>query len=260
MFRRVHFVDDQPRPHVESRDLQQRDARHDPAAMSGFLAWLAARTERLRVRLPEVVRNTALRRRQRGCRDRAAKLYLGVRLFLDFTQEMGAINAAEKQALSKEAYRALAAIAERTGRLQADRRPTVLFLENLRALLAQGRGYLAERETGGAPGNNPSQWGYSVSAAVGIIRPHSGSEKLGWIDVEDDMVYFLPMAVHRAVTRVQPGRRGPVPRDPAGARGTPGSGRAAGPEVGGAHGVPGARPGQARVVLGHPGRHPVPRQ
>jgi hypothetical protein len=186
---------------------QQGDALYFAIGMSGYLQSLAPRMDTIRARMPEEVRKAAQKfpGEHGRCRDTAAKLSLGVRLFLNFAEKCGAIDAARKRVLTEEAHQALAACAERTGRQQADRRPTVLFLENLRALLAQGRGYLADRNTGEAPGEHPEQWGYSISSTDGVARPHPAGEKLGWVDLEDQMVYLLPLAAHRAVTRYSQG-------------------------------------------------------
>jgi hypothetical protein len=81
--------------------------------------------------------------------DAAAKLFLGVRLFLNFAESADAIDANEKTALLAEAADALAPSAERTGQQQAERLPTVLFLCFIgRFLVCQTRGHVKHHEDG----------------------------------------------------------------------------------------------------------------
>jgi hypothetical protein len=190
---------------------QQEDAPYYPITMTGFLAWLAPRIEGLQDRLAVAVRATAQRfTGDHGrVRDAAAKLYLGVEFFLDFAESVGAIDAEEKQVLLAEAFEAFAATAERTGRLQAERRPTVLALESLRGLLTQGRSYLADRRSGDAPSGDPGRWGYTLPVEKGKesggARPQAGAGKVGWVDEGEGLIYLLPVAAFEAITRFSRG-------------------------------------------------------
>jgi hypothetical protein len=185
----------------------QGEAAKYAQAMAAYLRWLAPQWEGWRGTLTERMRSLRSEFEAAGVThgrvaESAAKLLVGAETALRFAEEVGALTAEEKETYRAGARAAIEAQALRSARAQAERKPTVVFLEYLSTMLAQGLVYLANRKTGQAP-SDAKAWGYGgVNTKDGLFyQPRPGAVKLGWVDTEKEEVYLLPTAAHREVTR-----------------------------------------------------------
>ncbi len=172
-------------------------------AMAGYLQWLAADYETIQSALPaetaalrELVTGNRSHRRTPGI---IADLAVGLRYFLRFSVECGAITDAEQQALWERCWNALLAAGAAQATHHQDAEPTGRFLQLLRACLGSGRVHLAAT-TGDMP-KHPQAWGWR-EASVGIGNSaqgewHGQGRRVGW--VEDDDLYLEPDAAFAAV-------------------------------------------------------------
>jgi hypothetical protein len=174
-------------------------AQHDAAAglyaasMAGFLRWLAPRYADVRAGLRQEhaeLREWALaggdgqHARTPGI---VADLALGVKHFLDFATEAGAVAAAERDALAKRCWAALGeAAAAQAGHVEAAV-PCGHFLRLLAGVLASDRGHVAG-PNGDAP-DGAERWGWRLTTAG--VGDHARDEwraqlhRVGWVDAED---------------------------------------------------------------------------
>ena len=172
-------------------------------AMAGYLQWLATDYETIQSALP--AETAALRDLMTGDRSHRrtpgiiADLAVGLRYFLRFSVECGAITGAEEQALWERCWTALLVAGTAQATHHQDAEPTGRFLQLLRACLGSGRVHLASID-GDIP-ENPQAWGWR-EASVGIGNSaqgewHAQGRRVGW--VADDDIYLEPDAAFAAV-------------------------------------------------------------
>ena len=178
--------------------------QHDAAsglyaeAMSGFLHWLAPRYEEVRgqlaaerAELRDAAASDGQHARTPGI---VADLSLGLRYFLAFAVEVGAIDAGQQQKLWEEGWEALCA----AGATQAEHikamDPVDQFLRLISAAVASGRAHLAGKD-GQAP-KNAKLWGWRYVEGNGPIDPYwrDQGKRIGWVDGEN--VYLDPDAAY----------------------------------------------------------------
>ena len=117
----------------------QSDADHGLYArsMGAFIGWTARRYEELQERIlneaPELRRAASSCKGHMRTPDIMASLQLGVSIFLEFAEEVGAINSDERGNLEAKCWRALANTAVQQAKHQATAEPTQRFLQVLRA-------------------------------------------------------------------------------------------------------------------------------
>lgn len=200
------FVTDWTRSAVRLDRLtraQQDDAPYYSQAMAGYLRFLAPQIDRLRKSLPQSVRKEAERMPPSHGRiqEAGAKLYIGVAGFLQFAVSVGAINAAQQRELLSEAWNTFAHYAERTGAAQAERKPALLFVEYLRAMLVKGQVFVADRKSGLCPEGEPGRWGYQPPRGnESEPQPRSGAAKIGWVDLDKGEVCLDSTVAHELIT------------------------------------------------------------
>jgi hypothetical protein len=163
----------------------QRDAAAGlyAACMAGFLRWLAQRYGEVRA---------ALRRERAELRDRArsdgqhartpgivADLALGMKCFLAFALEAGAITAEERDDLDRRCWAALGEAAAAHGGDVDAADASDQFLRLLRGVLASGRGYLAS--PGGAEPEHAELWGWRQTGDNWWPLGH----RVGWLEGTD---------------------------------------------------------------------------
>ena len=186
----------------------QRDAAGGlyARAMAAFLRWLAPRYEQIKTSLAEeraAIREHA--RRESGEHRRTpslvADLYLGLRYFLLFAYDAGALTGEEAERLCRRGWQAILEAASAQQQHQSASEPTRRFRELLSAAIASGRAHVADPE--GAPPENPGAWGWR-SATIGTgdfmreeWRPQG--ERVGWLDV--DHLYLEPEASYAAAQK-----------------------------------------------------------
>jgi hypothetical protein len=185
----------------------QRDAAGGlhASAMSGFVRWLATSYEDLRASLKEeraALREwAALSAQHKRTLRIVADLALGLRYFLLFAHDAGALTAEEAERLWLRGWAALGDAAAAQGQHQAAGEPTRRFCELLSAAIASGRAHVAGPE--GDEPEKPGAWGWR-RATVGTgdyereeWRPLG--ERVGW--VEKESLYLLPEAAYAAVQK-----------------------------------------------------------
>ena len=178
-------------------------------AMSGYLRWLATRYEGLRERLKE--EHADLRKfagasgQHRRTPGIVADLALGLRHFLVFAHESGAVDAGTARDLWTGGWKALGEAASGQSQHQAAGEPTRRFRELLSAAISSGRAHVAN--PGGGSPEVPVAWGWR-EATVGTgdfereeWRPQG--ERIGWLEDED--LYLEPDAALAAVHRSRAG-------------------------------------------------------
>ncbi|MBA3789758.1 MAG: DUF3854 domain-containing protein [Rubrobacter sp.] len=174
-------------------------------AMSDYIRWLAARYEDLRESLKE--EHAELRKaagasgQHRRTPGIVADLALGLRYFLLFAHEFGAVDTETARELWAGGWRALGEAASGQSQHQVASEPTRRFRELLSAAIASGRAHVANPE-GGAPAV-PEAWGWR-QATVGTgnfereeQRPQG--ERIGWL--EDENLYLEPNAALASVQK-----------------------------------------------------------
>jgi len=174
-------------------------------AMSGYIRWLAVRYEDLRESLKaehaELRRAASVSGQHRRTPGIVADLALGLRYFLLFAHESGAIDTEAARELWAGGWQALGEAASGQFEHQAAGEPTRRFRELLSAAVASGRAHFANPE-GGRP-EIPEAWGWR-QATVGSgdfereeWRPQG--ERIGWL--EDENLYLEPDAALAAVQK-----------------------------------------------------------
>jgi hypothetical protein len=173
----------------------QRDAAAGlyAASMAGFLRWLAPRYAALRAGWRQAHAELRERALAEGGGQHArtpgivADLALGLKHFLDFAVNVGAVTAAERDDLTRRCWAALVEAAGAQAKHVEAAEPTAQFLSLLRAALASGRAHVAGPD-GGKP-DNPAAWGWRETE----FRTHDGTEsrwvsqgrRVGWLDGDD---------------------------------------------------------------------------
>jgi len=127
----------------------QADAREGryAAALAGFVQSLAPQYEmlrrELRARVAELRDNAARQGQHRRTPVIVADLALGIRLFLNYARDAGAIDAAEAEALWERAWTALTEPGTAQAEHQQASESAALFLELVTAAFVSGRVHVA---------------------------------------------------------------------------------------------------------------------
>jgi hypothetical protein len=181
----------------------QRDASAGlhAQAMAGFVHWLAPQYGDLCDRLPS--ERSALREKATTGTGSArtpgivADLTLGLKYFLDFAVEAGAITGVERDSLELRGWRSLKV----AGAAQADHvqaaEPATHFLRLLAAAVVSGRAHVAGLN--GREPEAPQGWGWrSRIVASGDQREEwqPQGRRIGWLDDTD--LYLEPEAAYAA--------------------------------------------------------------
>jgi hypothetical protein len=167
-------------------------------ALAGFVCWLAPRYERTRETIAHDIAELQAKAHRDGQHRRAvanvASLAVGIRHWLRFAQDRGAITTAERDALWERCWTALLQVCSHQQRYQDASEPTQHFLRLLSAAIASGRAHLAS-PAGGEP-MTPQAYGWRpVTVGTG---PYVTSDwnpegrRIGWLDDKD--LYLEPEA------------------------------------------------------------------
>lgn len=173
----------------------QRAARHGllAAAMAGYIRWLAAQMDNLKMVMRE--RHEDLRAEARKARfthdrtpDIVANLALGWRLFLIFATGVGAVGQEEAAELWAGCWKALLAAGEAQAGYLASEEPTARFLALLAAAITSGKAHVADAKTGREP-DDPTAWGWREQARGGGQYAETEylplGDQIGWLDGDD---------------------------------------------------------------------------
>lgn len=200
------FVVEVPRGSINFARLTacQRDAAEGlyAQALAAFVRWVAGRYDQVQAWLKEEItrfreqagRSAAHRRTP----ETVANLAAGLRLFLLFAHEHGALTAQEAEAEWTRCWRALGDVAAEQAQHQAASEPTGQFLELLRSAVASGRAHVAGAE--GAAPDQPAAWGWRAQQ-VGLgelarTEWRAEGSRVGWVEEGD--VYLDPTAAFGA--------------------------------------------------------------
>ena len=167
-------------------------------AMAGYLRWLAPRYEQMRNALARDVAELRAQAYQHGQHQRSVTnivtLAVGIRHWLRFARESGALTNDEADTLSSRCWTALLQVGRQQQRYQDVSEPAQYFLRLVSAAVASGRAHLAS-VAGGEP-TLPQAYGWR-SHTVGT-DPYTRSDwqpqgrRIGW--VEDEQLYLEPEA------------------------------------------------------------------
>jgi uncharacterized protein DUF927 len=165
-------------------------------AMAGYLSWLAPQYEGIRTGLGREMADLRDRIVGRGQHQRTpeivANLLVGIRHFLKFAIEVGAVSEVEGKRLwvQSQKYLALASISHAAQ--QANERPTRRFADLLQSALMSGKAHVASAVDGKRPKQNASAWGWGDS--------YPNGDRIGWVDGDD--LYLAPTAARNLACRI----------------------------------------------------------
>jgi hypothetical protein len=166
-------------------------------AMGGFVQWIAGRYEEVQSGFNGKVAELRVKSLGNEAHARtpeiAANLQAGFELYLEFSEECGAVGGAERAQLASRCWAALREAGSAQAKHHAATEPTARFLATLRALLTSGRAHLEARD-GGQPNRAPGPCGWRRDSSDGWSPL---GDCIGW--VEGDDVYLEPTAAYRLV-------------------------------------------------------------
>ncbi|MHC4404507.1 MAG: bifunctional DNA primase/polymerase [Planctomycetota bacterium] len=184
----------------------QADARAGlyAEAMAGFVKWVANRYEEAQRQLQhdadEWRRQITTPTMHRRTAPIIAGLLAGLRQFLDYAKEVGAIDDDQKSKLLAEALEALTTVAIAQVRHQEDAEPTRRFLAALAGSLASGRAHVAKID--GTTPLKPEIWGWRSRSFGKHSEWYPQGQLIGWVQRQD--LYLEPeaaLAVAQSLTR-----------------------------------------------------------
>jgi hypothetical protein len=200
--------------------LCQQDAAEGlyAEALAGFLCWLAPRYEDIRDGLPAAVaelRESALAgTAHRRTPEIVANLFIGLKYFLAFAEEVGAITAVDKAETLGRAWDALreAAAAQADHLKSAD--PVGQFMRLLAGALASGRAHCAT-PTGDAPADAEA-WGWQKQE-VGAgqhcrLEWRPQGKRIGWVAADD--LFLEPEAAYAEAQELARSQGNSLPVEP----------------------------------------------
>jgi hypothetical protein len=156
-------------------------------AMASFVQWLAPQYTRIKSSLASAVneqRDLVTRAGQHGRTPKiVADLIVGLNVFLEFAQTVGAVTREQALDYSERCQKALAEAADLQTADQASESATDKFLRLVASAIASGRAHVAS-PTGGEPGGSEcgQQWGWRLCHPAGSL--------VGWVD--EDGLYLEP--------------------------------------------------------------------
>ena len=131
-----------------------------------------------------------------------AELHVGFEIWLQFALEVGAINAAERDALERRCTNALHELAVRQTQYHRASDPALRFVSLLRAALASGSAHVADRS--GKKPESPEFWGWRRKQGRRWVAQGA---RVGWITGSD---LFLDPTVSYQVVQQAAGSE-PIP-------------------------------------------------
>jgi hypothetical protein len=163
-----------PGPIARDLDAHKRQAAAGlyASAMAAYVAWLAPQLDQVRGELRELVLQTAVKlagRAEAGGRDHRtahllAEVAVGMRYFLRFAVDAGAITPDVAEQYRQVTWVALQAIQSQQALVRSTQDPAQRFCELVSSALASGRCYLT-RSDGSAP-EEPTAWGWRQARSV----------------------------------------------------------------------------------------------
>jgi hypothetical protein len=177
----------------------QRDAQAGrySEAMGAFVQWLAGRYETVRTAANERIAQLRAEAEHKTVHARTPEivgnLQFAFELFLQFSEECGAIRSAERKTLAQRCWAALLEAAAAQAKHQTASEPTELFLALLRGSLSSGRAHL-ETRLGAVPESAAQAYGWRRDS---YTNWQPLGDCIGWVD--GDHIYLEPTATFRIV-------------------------------------------------------------
>jgi hypothetical protein len=165
-------------------------------AMAGYLSWIAPQYEDIRAGLEHEKADLRDRIVGKGQHQRTpeivANLFVGLRYFLKFAIEVGALSEDEAKGLWIKCHKYLAQASAVHAAQQANELPTRRFAELLQSALLSGKAHVASAVDGKKPEQDALAWGWGDS------YPHGGC--IGWVD--GDNLYLEPTTAHTLASTI----------------------------------------------------------
>ncbi len=185
-------------------DAQQAAAAEQyAAAMAGFVRWVAARydyvLDALHRQVLRVREQVYTEQQHRRCGEIIANLAFGLRVFVRYAEDVGALSHGQADALFKRGLVALLQVAATQATHQRASDPVERFLGLVRAAIASGRAHIAST-SGHAPSEKSDAWGWHWRGSGFSSSEVSSGERVGWVDGED--LYLEPEASYAAAQRM----------------------------------------------------------
>jgi hypothetical protein len=174
--------------------------------MAAFVRWLAPQYGDIRHNLRAEI--TTLREQahqsyhHRRTPDIMANLAVGLQYFLNYAQQVGALDQVKADALWHRCWSALGESAAAQQEHQADSDPVRRFLDLLAAAISSGRAHLSDGQ-GDAPWNCTA-WGWRETHSgsgenANLVQRPQGNH-IGWLEGED--IYLQADSAHAEVQRL----------------------------------------------------------
>ncbi|WP_447964286.1 hypothetical protein [Nitrospira sp. Ecomares 2.1] len=174
-------------------------------AMAGYLQWVARHYDRLKKTLSQKVSETRGRlfkdHQHKRTPDAIAHLMVGLEYFLEFAQDMKAIDIQKVQELQAQSWEALQSIGEQQTGHQGGQNPVFRFFELLSAAVAAGMGHLGSFSN--LMPNNPESAGWrKLSQDTPNFPSHYEPQgtRIGWVDEKN--IYLQPDVAYTVYQRI----------------------------------------------------------
>jgi len=171
-------------------------------AMAGYITWLAPRIERIQEHLSDLVAHERDNLHIAGharASNNTANMVLGIKCYLQYAYEIGAISREDAARYLDRCVTALAQIAEEAATEDAQERPSHQWQRLVLAAISSKRAHLV-----GPDGEYPGQQ-YGWRKSVRLIERDGvrdeeetytpGGDQIGWI--VDDAIYLDPVAAYK---------------------------------------------------------------
>ena len=171
-----------------------------------YIRWLASRYEGIRANLAAEIERLRQQASADGQHkrtpDNVANLGVGLRFFLTFAREMGAISKEQEEVLWREGWNALLTAVHTQAVHHAASEPARRFLEILLAVLGNGRAHIATPEGCVPPVAEAWGWRQKIIGTGNYQREEwqSQGERIGWLD--GDALYLEPDTSFAVVQRL----------------------------------------------------------
>lgn len=162
-------------------------------AMAGFIQWVAGRYDEIakQVKTDFIELRSFFAGAHKRIPSNAANLAIGLKFFLSFAQEIGALDEEEAASLWKRGIEAITVAAARQEEYQHSSDPVRQFIELLAGALASGRAHVAS-QTGEAP-FEAKAWGWRSAGTGNDWRPQG--DRIGWL--KEGYLFLEPQASYR---------------------------------------------------------------
>ncbi|MEK6675884.1 MAG: DUF927 domain-containing protein [Planctomycetota bacterium] len=174
-------------------------------AMSAFIRCLAGQHDEIQKRRSKEVAELRTRAtngdQHRRLPEAVAELFFGLKVFLEFAVDFGAVASSEQSDLEASAWKALLVTAKAQTAHQTASDPVRRFRELLSSAIGSGRAYIAN-STGCEP-NPPEAWGWRLTSESDAY-PNQRWKPLGdcidWVEGEE--LYLDPDVAYQAAQKM----------------------------------------------------------